>query len=278
MKKEMHTSAFSKQVGKEVFIILLIGFFLVFSYFGNFVSVRAVDGEDYCDANNFFHLKQGGTNTCAGGCDKIKGCCGTLNDDCCTEENSDDAECGENLICVDDFCKDINETEATPNIAEEKAGNKLQRTSLTNCQELNETECNQKETEGVCVAIMREEIIPAREEIISGKGCEKPKTVIIPENRREVYDSCTKNGTLIESETSETEEVLGFKYLIKNGRFDEKLDVLFISFNISEKQFNESINNVLYAKGKETENVCGNIYSRGLFEVEPFKQMSNKFN
>ena len=47
------------------------------------------------------------TNTCAGGCDKIKGCCGTLNDDCCTEENSDDAECGENLICVDDFCKDI---------------------------------------------------------------------------------------------------------------------------------------------------------------------------
>src|SRR3989338_1844242 len=100
------------------FILILITFFLIFSYSKPIVTGQAIN-EDYCDANNIFHLKQGGTNSCAEGCDDKKDCCGTLNDDCCTKENSDDAECGDNLICVDDFCKTSDDE--TLNEAQEKA-------------------------------------------------------------------------------------------------------------------------------------------------------------
>jgi len=70
-----------------------------------------------------------------------------------------------------------------------------------------------------------------------------------------------------------------FKYLIENGNSEEKLDIFFIRFNITEEDFENAIDSILYSKGRQILNSpCGNITSRGLFEVEPFKSFQNKFN
>jgi len=77
---------------------------------------------------------------------------------------------------------------------------------------------------------------------------------------------------------SSVENKLDFEYLVQNGNFSKKLDILFIPLNISNETFNAAIQNMLYSKGKPVNNSYGNITSRGLFKVEPFKSNIPKFN
>ncbi len=74
------------------------------------------------------------------------------------------------------------------------------------------------------------------------------------------------------------EQILDFKYLVKNGNFEDKLDILFIPFNITNTTFHTAMQGMLYSKGIIEDNICGNVKSRGLFETEPFKSNIQRFN
>jgi hypothetical protein len=87
-----------------------------------------------------------------------------------------------------------------------------------------------------------------------------------------------KNGTQISIQGSNENQTLDTDYLIHNGNSDEKLDILFIPFNISNDTFQNAMQDMLYSTGIDTSNDCGNFVSRGLFEVEPFKSNAQKFN
>lgn len=66
--------------------------------------------------------------------------------------------------------------------------------------------------------------------------------------------------------------------LVQNGNSNEKLDIFFIPLNISTEVFDNAISNMLYDTGIAVNNSCGDIYSRGLFETEPFKSNKDRFN
>jgi len=158
------------------FILILITFFLIFSYSKPIVTGQAIN-EDYCDANNIFHLKQGGTNSCAEGCDDKKDCCGTLNDDCCTKENSDDAECGKNLICIDDFCKtsdDENLNEAEAKMQQKVYSPNRDICSVSDCEGLTKTDCTSDEHILCCDWDFKNTITESKN--IPVVGCEQQKT------------------------------------------------------------------------------------------------------
>jgi len=177
---------------RVMFVLILTTSFLTFLYLNSIVTGQAIN-EDYCDANNEFHLKQGGAHSCAGGCDNVKGCCGTLDDDCCTVgdiEISDDAECGDNLICVDDFCKDIN-----GEIPDEENNYDTGETieiNAPNCEFLNADDPN---AENYCESEFNSEYCRI-EEITStaGGGC-VPVTEQV--SKRCTYKSCSEIGGVV---------------------------------------------------------------------------------
>ncbi|MBS3088882.1 hypothetical protein J4402_03835 [Candidatus Pacearchaeota archaeon] len=192
---------------KGVFIILLIGFFLIFSYSGDFIPVRAAEeGQYFCDENNTFYFP-GGQFPCTEGCDKIKDCCGALDEDCCTAENSDDAECKEGLSCSKEKKCAGNFTENVDDGGEDEIINE------EGCFGLNELECKQKELEGICEVV-------TKKEIISKKGCEKSREI-------EVFDSCNVINNSIPvikvffvqfgSEVKSPEEITELMVYIKNA-------------------------------------------------------------
>jgi len=66
--------------------------------------------------------------------------------------------------------------------------------------------------------------------------------------------------------------------MVNNGESYEKLDILFIPFNISEEFYSELRYQIIYSDGQVVQNMCGDTQARGLFRVEPFSSNQQKFN
>ena len=156
------------------FILILILFALIFSYSKPTITAQATEGNYYCDENNIFYFP-GGQFPCSEGCDKIKDCCGALDEDCCTAENSDDAECKEGLTCVNYFCKDITEEE-TPSDEKRttRTARKITQENCSNiiCANLNEDSCLEGDNVYCCDWDFENEVT---ETIPKKPGCTTPE-------------------------------------------------------------------------------------------------------
>ncbi|MDP2750547.1 MAG: hypothetical protein Q8O89_06975 [Nanoarchaeota archaeon] len=99
-----------------------------------------------------------------------------------------------------------------------------------------------------------------------------------PKNEAQRIENHLQNNSVIADETAQTYYFDNITYLVLNGAPSEKLNVFFIPLDVSKEFFHESMKNMLYSEGRQVSNTCGDVDSRGIFEVEPFKSNLNKFN
>jgi hypothetical protein len=108
---------------RSTFILILVVFFLMFSYSGGWITGRVITARasdtEFCEGD-VLHFA-GGTRSCAVHCDSISSphCCGDVGEPCCSDESGFE-KCGGNAECVNGECKKSSDDSKDPSSRQDR--------------------------------------------------------------------------------------------------------------------------------------------------------------